>query len=456
MSSFPAQLSYPQPPQGAALVRSATVAPAPAKHPWLVAAFLTTIFFLAAHDFRASQIWQETTSRDVSTMVTRISEGNWMRQLAFLALAGAGTIGVLLPANRRRRFRLDLLILYPLVLLASWCVLSVLWSHAPALTAKRLIVFYAIAAAICAVVKRYGLGVLVPIAFFYGCTSLVLGVCAEAALRTNPFVTGYRFAGTQHPNHTGLAMVLLVLSSLALAGWNDRRKRIFFLVAGIAAIVLIVTGSRTALFAGAFAAMVMTVLRWPLRRLLLVGVPIAWTIALFGTMYSLELVPPIWEKALLAREDADVTTLTGRTDIWHFTLRHLAKNEERILIGFGYDSFWTPQMAYDVSKFVQFKISEGHSAYIDATMETGVIGAGLYVFCLLVTFGRWCAYAWKTKAAAAAFAAAIPAVAIVHGFAESAFIDAHLWTLLLFSTMAFAGLARPPANALSRRSGVTA
>jgi O-antigen ligase len=246
-----------------------------------------------------------------------------------------------------------------------------------------------------------------------------------------------------HPNHTGLSMALLALASLALADWRDRRRRWFFALAAVAFLVLVSTGSRTALFAGTVSATLMTVLRWPLRRLLLIGLPCLWVVLLTGTLYTMDLIPPIWEKALLNRQDSDVRTLTGRTDIWEFSLRQLARNEERLLIGFGYDSFWTPQMAYAVSRYVQFKISEGHSLYIDAMLETGLIGAGLLVFLLIATQYRWCAAAWRTKSPAAAFAAAIPAMAIIHGLAESAFIDAHTWTLLLFCTMGFAAFASP-------------
>lgn len=419
--------------------------------PWLVAAFLVAVFFLANHNYHASSLWRETTSHDVNLMVSRISQGELTRQAAFLSLSAVGTLGVLTPA--RRRFRVDALILYPLTLLVAWCALSVLWSHAPTLTAKRLVVFYAIASAVVATVKHFGPGILVPIAFLYGSASLALGVAAEALLRTNPLAGDYRFAGTTHPNHTGLAMVLLALSSLALADWRDRRRRWFFVVAAVAGCALVLTGSRTALFAGVASAGLMTVVRWPLRRLLLVGIPGLWVVLLTFTLYSLDLVPPIWQKALLSREDSDVRTLTGRTEIWAFALHQLAHNEERVLIGFGYDSFWTPEMALAVSRFVQFKISEGHSAYIDATLETGVIGAGLFIFLLLAAQYRWCVYAWRSKSAAAAFAAAMPALAIVHGFAESAFIDPHLWTYLLFAAMGFAALARPSSSALKPALG---
>lgn len=439
MSALPANITLVPEPARAHPHRAAR----DRRSPWLIAVFLTLCFFFANHNVNASQEWLQTTQADVNNLVSRMSEGTVTRQLAFVSMAVVGVGGILLPCRRRRQFNPDLLVLYPLILLITWCVLSILWSHAPALTAKRFVILFAMTAFTLAIVKRFALGTLVIIALVYGGVALVVGMAVEAAYHSNPFRSGYRFAGTMHPNHTGVCMVLLMLASMALADWNIRRRRWFFLLAGVAFVGLVLSGSRTALFAGMFAAAVMTVLRWPLRRLLLIGVPIVWTVAVVGTLYTLDLMPPIWEKALLGRKDSDATTLTGRTDIWKFSLRHVTEDETRLFIGFGYDSFWTPEMARAVSKFVQFKISEGHSAYIDATLETGLIGASLYVFCLLATFGRWCWYAWKTKAASAAFAASIPAFAIVHGFAESATIDAHLWTMLLFSTMAFAGLARP-------------
>ncbi|MDW8262377.1 MAG: O-antigen ligase family protein, partial [Phycisphaerales bacterium] len=374
-------------------------------------------------------------------LVTRMSEGTRLRQVAFLALGAAGVAGILLPS--RRQLRIDLLLSYPLVLLVSWCFLSILWSHAPALTAKRFIVLLAMIAAVVALVRRHTLVILPTIGLAYGATCLIVGVVAEAVFGGSPMQAGYRFAGTMHPNHTGICMVLLVLGALALADWRTPSRRWFFALATAGGIGLLMTQSRTALFAGVFGALVMTIVRWPLRRLILVGLPVLWSAAVLGTLYTLDLVPPIWQKALLARQDSDVTTLTGRTDIWRFALRHLTRDEARLMIGFGFDSFWTPEMARDVSRFVQFKISEGHSAYIDTTLELGLIGAALYSFCLLTAFGRWCWYARRTRAATAAFAAGLTGFAIIHGLTESATVDAHLWTLLLWSAMAFAALARP-------------
>jgi len=414
------------------------------RRPWFYALFLCIVFFMANHNWYAASAWEETNSTDVSNLVSRMAEGQLSRQVAFVAMLGVGLVGIVLPSPRR--MRVDLLILYPLLLLCAWCLLSILWSQAPMMTAKRFIVFFAMAATVLAIVRQFSLNFLVILSLCYGGMSLMLAVPAEI-LNANFSQAGYRFAGTMHPNHTGVCMVLLMLAALALADWQDRRRRWFFALAGVAFLVLLLTQSRTALLAGMFAAMVMTVLRWPLRRLLLVGLPILWIILVGGTLYSLELIPPIWQDAInMNRQDADATTLTGRTDIWKFALGHLTNDETRLLIGFGYDTFWTPEMARAVSKFVQFKISEGHSAYIDATLETGLIGASLYVFCLYATFFRWCWYAWKTKAAVAAFAAAIPAFAMVHGFAESATVDAHTWTLLLFACIAFAGLAKPNLN----------
>jgi O-antigen ligase len=439
VSAAPVRVTLPLP-----LARRRDAAGA-TRNPWLLAVFLSLVFLLANHNFAASQQWVAATRADVSNLVERISEGSRLRQVAFLSLGGAGVLGLLLPA-RRRGFAVDLLVLYPLILLIGWCFLSVLWSQAPGLTLKRFVVLAAMTAAVLGMVRHYGLSALVAIAFTYGALALLIGIPAELAWRTNPLAPGYRFAGTMHPNHTGVCMVLLTLASLALADWEHPRRRWFFLVAAIGFAGLLATKSRTALFAGVFAVTVMTVLRWPLRRLLLVGLPALWTVLVVGTLYSLELIPPIWEKALLARQDSDASTLTGRTDIWAFSLDQLARDETRLFIGFGYDTFWTPQMARAVSDYVQFKISEGHSAYIDSVLELGLIGGALYAWCLFAAFGRWSWYAWVSKHPTAAFAAAVPAFAIVHGFAESATIDPHLWTLLLFATMAYAGFARPIAG----------
>lgn len=79
---------------------------------------------------------------------------------------------------------------------------------------------------------------------------------------------------------------------------------------------------------------------------------------------------------LLGREDSSLATFTGRTEIWSYALRHAAA---RPILGHGYNSFWSPRHTAEVSRTVDWKISEGHSAYVDVMVNLGVVGLMLFV-----------------------------------------------------------------------------
>lgn len=63
--------------------------------------------------------------------------------------------------------------------------------------------------------------------------------------------------------------------------------------------------------------------------------------------------------------------LTGRIPIWTELLPFA---RQRLLTGYGYDSFWTPDRIDIVSGDVQWGLREAHSAYLDATLSVGLVG----------------------------------------------------------------------------------
>ncbi|MGF1634556.1 MAG: O-antigen ligase family protein [Phycisphaerae bacterium] len=412
--------------------------------PLLLPLLLAALFFAATHDPYASHAWQTTVDGEVNDLVTRVAEGNPVRQVAFLLLGGLGVLGLCVPAARP--FAPRPAVLVPLALLVVWAGLSLGWSQTPGLTLKRLVVIGSVLAAATALVKHGTLTKLVETAFVTSGILLAVGVVVQLTMGPPyPGVTASRFAGTLHPNHAALNAALLLLSALVLS----RRGRWFVLVALIAATALLLTRSRTALAATIAAVGVMAVLRIPAGRfkwpVLVAAVVLSAGLALLAA----DALPPVWQALLMGREESDVRTLTGRTDIWAFALSRL-DDPGRWLVGFGYDSFWSAERTAAVSAQSSFKISEGHSLYIDGVLELGLIG-----LCLQATAAgtAWLLYARHARStgvaeagiaqagpAAAGFAAAILAFAAVHGLAESALNDAHLPTFFALGVILHAAL----------------
>ncbi len=411
--------------------------------PWRTALVLFVLFASANWAWDASQRWYETNSSDVDALVGRISEGTMNRQVAFALMGVYGIAMLMIPAERSTR--LKLLIAYPLVVFVGWALMSVLWSVDKAQTAKRLVVFFAMLSTVLAVVRRYDIRQVAQIAFIASGLTMFVGICNEARIivADSPSFGLWRFGGTMHPNHAGMNCAVVVLSGLYLA--RSERNRLFLLAAAAGMFVLLLTKSRTALMATLTASSAYLLLATSASRAVWAVMIAAWAVAAVLWLSSMRMMPDLSSAISMGRDDiktADVKKLTGRTDIWRFAVQQAGRDPNRLFVGYGFETFWTADNARAVSQYVKFKISEGHSAYLDWYLELGLVGAGLYGFAFLASIGRWSLAARMLKSPAAALAAATLIGALIHGLAESSTGDANLPTFFIYASLAAACMLR--------------
>jgi exopolysaccharide production protein ExoQ len=417
------------------------------KWPWLTAVFLAVVFILASHDFQASRNWQVTTDTDLVNLTERIGEGRFQRQLAFPALACGALIMILKPGGRR--LSIDGSLAVPLILFITWCFASILWSHDRAITIKRLIVFGSVILTAFAFVRQYRFRD-VPFCMLVGTTVMLLvGIVCELLYSPGVSPEGYRFAGSQHPNHTGINGMMMSLAGLFF--FSRTRNKLFLAVVALGCVIVVLTKSRTAMLGGVAAMVVYLLMTWPLQRAVFVGAVMGLLASGFLGLYMAGLVPPVYEAVLLGRQNADPTTLTGRTDIWAAGFSWLQQDSTRMLTGMGYDSFWNAQVTDYIAKVVRFKISESHNAYIDMIFDLGVIGLVLWLvmmFTMLVSsVRRW----WTKNRAgqiAGAFCVAMVAFVLIHGIAEATFVDC-TYPFMFFLMLMFLCAFMHPAKAQS-------
>ncbi len=412
--------------------------------PWRTAIVLLVLFAMANWAWSTSQRWYASDNADVGALVERISDGQINRQLAFVMM-GVYAVGLLMiPATRPAK--LKIIIAYPLIVFIGWAFLSALWSVDHTQTLKRLIVFAAMICMVAAMLRRYDIREMTQIAFIASMLTMGIGIVNEMrilAVDSPPFGL-WRFGGTMHPNHAGLNCTVVMLSSLYLFRFS--RQKLFLLAFALGTAILVMTKSRTALMSAMTAVTLYFFLAATTSRamgMLLLG---AWGIAAVMWLSSMQMLPDLNSVVSMGREDVkkvDVQKLTGRTDIWHYAIMQGNRNPNRLLTGYGYETFWTPQNALGVSQYVKFKISEGHCVYLDWYLELGLIGGGLYAFVLLIAIARWTVASRILCSPAAAIAAATLIGALVHGFAESSLGDASLPTLFVYCAIAGATLERP-------------
>jgi len=427
----------------------------PTRWPWKTAIFFVLVFVFAGHDFKASQNWQAATATDVANLAGRVEEGRLARQVAFPVLACWGLFMILKPGGKK--FAIDPWLLVPLTLFITWSFATLLWSHDRGLTVKRLVVFGSIVLAVIGFARQFRFRD-APFCILVGTLIMMLvGVVSELIYSPGMFKDGYRFAGSQHPNHTGINGMLIVLSSLYFF-YRGGLKR-FLLLAAFGFLIVVLTKSRTALLGGVAGTAVLLLAVWPRDRAIFVGILTGLVGSLFVGLYTAGIVPPVYEAVLMGRENADPATLTGRTDIWKAGFNLLLLDPTRLFTGMGYDSFWNGQFTDHISKVVRFKISESHNAYIDLIFDLGVIGLALWSLVLVMmvrsSMKRWASHG-RAGRLAGGLGLSVVTFVLVHGIAESTFVDSTypaFVALLLFGLFSLRNPVEARARAMPQDTG---
>lgn len=321
-------------------------------------------------------------------------------------------------------------------------VLSLLWSHDPSTTLRRVITTseaMLVADLMLARLSMIGAvrllaGTLVVIALSSAAVALAfpsLGVMVDAAAWQ---AEGETLQGTwagvfKHRNELGGAMVLGALCCGWLA-WHDPRRRWRY-ATGLLVCVAVAAktySSTTMLMIGAlpvFAAMYRSLRLGGLGRLwLLWGLGIGAVLAgLFFTLFYGDVMEA------LGRDP----TMSGRVPLWTALVGLIA---EHPVLGYGLSGFWHIENpdALRVWLIAKWQMFEAHEGYLEAMLNYGVPGLML----LLVIFGTVVWRSLRTPADWGSFAWLFVLVLITGDFAESKVFDG-IHTMLL--TLVYVALA---------------
>jgi O-antigen ligase len=344
---------------------------------------VAVIFFGAEHGFEhlERQIRFMPEDEIMNILADSATQGNRVRQIAFLSFAGLG-IG-LLTTGRGRAFRFDHPSAWLLGCYLAWCSLSVLWSDDPLTTLKRLIVVYSCILGGLGLARKLStrnmalLGVSVAASFVVGGLLLEMGVGGF-----RPWRSEYRFGGTVHPNVMASYCVVVGLGSFYL------RKTVAHKIAWtglfvFALICLYLTKSRMSLAGLVVALNVNWVARLRGNGIVLT---ILFALGLCGSLLvSLGLGGPRFidrlANAVLLGRTEEVGSLAGRIPLWEELLEYSAK---RPWHGYGYATFWLPDRIATVTKHQQWAMSMAHSCYLETLLDVGRIGLGLLLAATLL------------------------------------------------------------------------
>jgi O-antigen ligase len=233
-----------------------------------------------------------------------------------------------------------------------------------------------------AVAERFSVSTITLWVFTTTGTYLVLGLIAEIAFGTfEPLSSEYRFGGTLHPNHQGINCAMLVISCLSLFIISSKKRCIYITIAIMALILLVLTKSRTSFASTNLALLFYCIFVWNGKRKIYGIIILGFFSSLILLILGNDNYAVIYNSVFLGRDTSSASTLTGRIPLWQECIDYIL---QRPLQGYGYSSFWTPKHISEVSGAEGWVISFGHSAYLDITLELGLVGVAAFVFILFI------------------------------------------------------------------------
>jgi exopolysaccharide production protein ExoQ len=279
------------------------------------------------------------------------------------------------------------------VLLNVLCISSVLWSVAPADTARRC------AALFLSTIFGLYLGARFAQVRYLRLLALVFGVVvlasfafallpAHIGVMTVPEEVAGSWRGIYpHKNLLGRAMVLAMMVLTVIAPRFPTWRMYIRLEFLLASTLLLLSDSKTSLIIGIVATGAYGVVFLMRRRsnhkaALMIGALVALPLMVVAA-FNLDAV-----FELFGRD----STLTGRTDVWDLIWDEI---QNRIFLGYGYQAFWVDPAGPATRVWLELKWNspEVHNGYLELWLGLGLIGLLAVVTSLVTNL----TLAWKAS-----------------------------------------------------------
>ena len=411
---------------------------------WLAAGTLVVGFFLIEHYLSYSLETEQEAFSD--TMEDAVGSGMLSRRVGFLLLGSLGLYGLL--RREGRAWAKPTLPVILTVALVGWAAASATWSTDPAMTYRRLFVLMCSFLAMLGIARQTTARDLAWMTIVAAGSFVALGVGNELAHGYfRPWSGEYRFAGTMHPNSQATSCACLCMAAVLLSDADRRWRRLLWGVVGVAFVFLWLTGSRTSTAAMLVALLIVKLVRSRVRVLTLAG---PWIVAggagvlLVSELCGLDLVEKFVDVAMMGRAE-DASALAGRLPLWNELAPYIAQHP---LLGWGYGAFWTVDHVNTLSTELAWAIGAAHNAYLELTLDLGLVGAVLATVTVLFSIGH-AGRQIRHGDGGYAFAFAMLLFAVLCSFTESAFVVPCFGTELAGCAVCHMVFFSPPESGLS-------
>ena len=289
-------------------------------------------------------------------------------------------LGIILLATSMTRSTLAALRQPFLLALMAIIGASIFWSVSPDQTERRVIAIFATTLCSIVIVSRRtwaevtelfatGYAVLVILCFAFAILIPSLGVMHEL------FPGAWRGVWPEK-NQLGDNMSMGFCIFLAAAVFRPKRWALWLGFAGLAAVLILMSQSKTSLVA-AFLGLSTLTFVIIIRRGPVIATAFTWmAVVVLGSMAGLVLFAPEFFFSLLGKD----ATFTGRTKIWEPILRQIA---QRPWTGYGYGAVWTDLDRWaplaKITKDAGFRAQHAHNAWLEQWLGLGIPGLVAFV-----------------------------------------------------------------------------
>jgi len=271
-----------------------------------------------------------------------------------------------------------------LLAFVAWSILSATWSVDPLVTARRTV------GLACTLFFGFYLGAEFDMEDLLRMLAWALAIVLVASIVAGVLfpslgimsdLDGGAWRGVFLHKNVMARIVGLAIIVFAYLFWDSRRSRVVFLVPLFLGIVLLVLSRSMT----AAAVVALTLALGMYRKLRLRP---AESVALFAVGLLLGLAVTAYLQgdmdsvfALMGRN----SSLTGRTQLWQFAAAAVL---QRPLLGAGWDAFWGSFSGDSIRALVGWDAPHAHNAFIDLSLNIGLIGLGLFLAGLFDCFRR--------------------------------------------------------------------
>jgi exopolysaccharide production protein ExoQ len=223
----------------------------------------------------------------------------------------------------------------------------------------------------------------------------------ELGLMGQPFPGAWRGLWIEK-NMLGASMALATCIFAAAAVTSPPRRGLWAVFAGLAAAMVLMSTSKTALLAllVGLSGLVFVGLA---RRGPAQGVAATWAavVAVAAAGFALLSAADLFF-AILGKDP----TLTGRTAVWEAVLRQI---QSRPWLGFGYGAVWDDVSRWAALAWIEqeagFRPTHAHNGWLEAALNLGLAGVALWAVCLGAAWIRTLAETYRGAAETGAYLA---------------------------------------------------